>query len=336
MVTAPLIFSTFPPSSMVAGDYMDEIANVASWSEEGGCTGALIYTDNSLLDPWVVAQSVIQHTKRLTPLVAVQPIYMHPYAAAKMVASLAELHQRRVYLNMVAGGFLNDLRALDDETDHDRRYERLIEYTTIIQRLISDDGPTSFDGDWYRVKNLRLRPTVAPDLRPGYMVSGSSPAGMATARVLGATAVRYPRPASDYARQPDPGNTDTGIRIGIIAREEPQQAWRIAWERFPGDERGRVTHKLAMATSDSDWHQQLSVLGDEARRGASPYWLHPFENYKTFCPYLVGSYDEVADAVAEYLDVGFSTFILDVPREPEDLVHSRLVIERARGRMKVA
>jgi alkanesulfonate monooxygenase len=51
-----------------------------------------------------------------------------------MVASLAFLHGRRVYLNMVAGGFAHDLAALDDRTPHDQRYERLIEYTLIVQQ----------------------------------------------------------------------------------------------------------------------------------------------------------------------------------------------------------
>jgi len=46
----------------------------------------LIYTDNGLVDPWLIAQAMITHTERLCPLVAVQPVYMHPYAVAKMVA----------------------------------------------------------------------------------------------------------------------------------------------------------------------------------------------------------------------------------------------------------
>jgi alkanesulfonate monooxygenase SsuD/methylene tetrahydromethanopterin reductase-like flavin-dependent oxidoreductase (luciferase family) len=60
---------------------------------------------HSLVDPWLVAQLVIQATTTLCPLVAVQPVYLHPYAAAKMVATLGHLHGRRVYLNMLAGGF---------------------------------------------------------------------------------------------------------------------------------------------------------------------------------------------------------------------------------------
>ena len=335
VATAPR-FATFPPSSFVSGDYLDTVANVARWSEDGGCEGALIYTDNSLLDPWLVAQAVLQQTTELAPLIAVQPIYMHPYAAAKLVATLAQLYGRRVYLNLVAGGFLNDLHALDDWTDHDPRYDRIVEYATIMQRLLSGEAPVTFEGEWYRVKNLRLRPSVPPELRPGYMVSGSSAAGMATAQALGATAVQYPQPARAYPAHRAVDVSDKGIRIGIIAREDAEQAWRVAWERFPGDDRGRLTHKLAMATTDSLWHEQLSVLGEEARERRSAYWLHPFENYKTFCPYLVGSYDDVADAVAEYLALGFSTFIMDVPREQGDLIHSGVAFKRAQERVSVA
>src|SRR5207253_10279167 len=60
-------------------------------------------------------------------------------SVAKMVTSLAFLHGRRVYLNMVAGGFTNDLAALNDHTPHDERYSRLGEYTVIIQGLLASD-----------------------------------------------------------------------------------------------------------------------------------------------------------------------------------------------------
>jgi alkanesulfonate monooxygenase len=326
----PRIFATFPPSNTTTRDYLSAIGRVARWSEAGGCTGALIYTDNGLVDPWMVAHEVIRQTEGLCPLVAVQPVYMHPFWVAKMVATLAHLYQRRIYLNMVAGGFVNDLVALDDHTDHDARYDRLVEYTRIVQALLAGTDPVTMRGDWYQVKNLILRPAVEADIRPGYMVSGSSPAGMRAAQALGATAVEYPRPASDYDPAPDPaGGSDRGIRIGILAREDRVEAWRIALERFPEDPRGRMTHRLAMAVSDSSWHRQLSRLGKDATEGLSPYWLHPFENYKTFCPYLVGSYDDVAKVLAQYLEAGFRTFIMDVPREPDDLMHARTAFELA-------
>ena len=116
------VFATSPQSSQVPRDeYLKNVIDVARWSEAAGCRGTLVYTDNSLVDPWLVAQVILQNTKTLAPLVAVQPIYMHPYAVAKMVASYAHLYGRKIYLNMVAGGFKNDLMALNDPTPHDER-----------------------------------------------------------------------------------------------------------------------------------------------------------------------------------------------------------------------
>jgi alkanesulfonate monooxygenase SsuD/methylene tetrahydromethanopterin reductase-like flavin-dependent oxidoreductase (luciferase family) len=44
---------------------------------------------------------------------------------------------RRIYLNMVAGGFKNDLSTFNDTTPLDKRYARLIDYTTIIKELLA-------------------------------------------------------------------------------------------------------------------------------------------------------------------------------------------------------
>src|SRR6059036_187606 len=191
------IFSTCPQSSGADPTaYVRNVVDVARWSEAAGCSGILVYTDNSLVDPWLVSQIIIQNTHSLCPLVAVQPVYMHPYSVAKMVSTLAFLHGRRVYLNMVAGGFKNDLAALNDLTPHDRRYARLIEYTNIVKQLLA--GKTvSFSGEFYTVDKLSLKPALPPELYPGFFVSGSSEAGMEVARAMGATAVKYPGPPSE-------------------------------------------------------------------------------------------------------------------------------------------
>jgi alkanesulfonate monooxygenase len=328
------VFATCPPSYTASPQtYRREVLDVARWSEAAGCEGILIYTDNGLVDPWLIAQEMITHTQRLCPLVAVQPVYMHPYAVAKMVASLGFLHGRRLYLNMVAGGFKNDLESLNDPTPHDERYDRLVEYTKVIMDLLSGAGPVTLDGRYYRITNVKMTPPLRPELLPGVFVSGSSEAGLAAARQLGALAVRYPKPVAEYEAVPPADAAALGIRIGIVAREEAADAWAAARRRFPEDRKGQLTHQLAMKVSDSEWHQQLSRLGETAAGEDQPYWMVPFENYKTFCPYLVGSYDRVADEIARYVAVGYRTIILDVPGSPEELEHIGVVCERAAARM---
>jgi alkanesulfonate monooxygenase len=326
------VFSTCPSSLTTPGDYVHKIADVARWSEAAGCTGILIYTDNSLVDPWLVSQIIIQSTHSLCPLIAVQPIYMHPYAVAKMVSTLAFLYGRRVFLNMVAGGFKTDLAALNDTTPHDSRYQRLVEYTRIIQDLLCQRSPVTFEGQFYNVKNLTLKPSMSPEFFPGILMSGSSEAGMAAAKETGAIAVQYPEP-------PPENNTDSsavrgpcGVRIGIVTRPRQEAAWEVALARFPEDRKGQLTRQLAVKMSDSAWHRRLSEIGDQSNEGRDTYWLHPFENYQTNCPYLVGSYENVADELSRYVELGYRTFILDIPAGEEEFQHIGEVLQAASRR----
>jgi alkanesulfonate monooxygenase len=325
------VFSTCPQSSLpFAGpDYVEKVVEVARWSEEAGCKGILVYSDNSLVDPWILAQVILESTSNLCPLVAIQPIYFHPYSVAKMIASFGHLYGRRIYLNMVAGGFKNDLTALNDSTPHDKRYARLVEYTAIIKQLLNNSSPVTFHGEFYDLVNLQMAPPLASALRPGVFLSGSSEAGIEAARALSATAIKYPKPAKECELEPPPPDLDCGIRVGIIARGDAEEAWAIAEQRFPEDRKGQLTHQLAMKVSDSSWHRQLSEMADETRSQQNPYWLRPFENYKTFCPYLVGNYQQVAEELARYIALGYWTFVLDVPPSREDLRHIQRVFDIA-------
>jgi alkanesulfonate monooxygenase len=322
------LFTTCPPSNGVERSlYLERLIEVAKWSDDAGCTGILVYTDNGLVDPWLVAQIVIQNTVRLAPLVAVQPAYMHPYGVAKVIASLAFLHGRRVDVNWVAGGFKKDLDALGDHTPHDRRYDRLVEYATVVRRLLESAGPVTLAGEFYHLNQLKLSPAIDPGLVPGHMVSGSSAAGIAAARAIGAVAVRYPAP--EEAAESGAPDVACGIRVGVIARERGAEAWDVAFARFPEDRRGQLMHQLAMKVSDSVWHQSLSARRRQGSDAGTPYWLWPFENYRTFCPYLVGDYECVGREIARYLTTGHRTVILDVPPAREELEHIGVAIRHA-------
>jgi alkanesulfonate monooxygenase len=324
---APIeVFSTCPSSAGTTYEaYLQHVIEVARWSERQGCHGILVYSDNSQFDAWLLSQVIMQHTMALCPLVAVQPIYMHPYTVAKTLASVAALFGRRMYLNMVAGGFKNDLIALNDTTPHDQRYARLEEYVWIITRLLEGSAVT-FEGEFYRVDRLKLTPPLAPDLYPGLFVSGWSDAGLAAARRIGATAIKYPKPASEEDAHPDV--PDRGIRVGIIARNTEREAWEVAHARFPEDRKGQLTRQLTTKVSGSEWHQHMSAPPAQLEM-ASPYWLVPFQNYKTMCPYLVGSYEHVAYELGRYINAGYRTVILDVPPNEEELAHTFAAFDAA-------
>lgn len=340
MMTAPAppaspklrLYSTCPESVDGTGPaYQARIVEASRWSEDAGFTGILIYTDNRLVDPWQVAQVIVRNTRTLVPLVAVQPAYTHPYTVAKLVATIAHLFGRQVAINWVAGGFKGDLEALNEFIAHDERYDRLREYAQIVSSLVASDSSgsaISFQGKYYSVTNLRLSPTVSPMLQPITFVSGSSAQGRETAAALQAVAVHYPdEPATHTPNSVD--STSSAVRIGLIARATSDEAWQVAEARFPLDRRGQVTHKLAMKSSDSEWHKTLSDKA-KSQSDRSLYWLRPFENYHTFCPYLVGDFECVTDALVTYMKAGYFTYILDIPADVNDLQTAAHVFANAR------
>lgn len=321
------LYGTCPPSSALQGpDYLRHVVDLSKLCEAHEIEGMLIYTDNGLVDPWIVAQAMLECTERLRPLIAVQPIYMHPYTVAKKVATFAHLFRRRIALNLVAGGFVKDLATLGDNTPHDERYARLGEYVRIIISLLNDKVTTS-NGPTYPMARVLLTPQMPTDLRPEIFMSGSSDAGTATALSVGATPVTYPPPPGELAKLA-PGMA-RGLRIGVLARADADTAWTEATARFPCDRVGQELHKRAMNISDSVWHKQISAIAAQsADQAIGCYWLEPMRNYKTFCPYLVGSYDAVATELKKYIVLGADTFILDVLRDAADFAHVMEVFDR--------
>lgn len=326
----PRFISTCPPVTDEGwDDYARKVRSVARWSEDNGCAGILVYADNRQADPWVVSQLILESTERIAPFPAVQPAYMHPFAVASRLATFGQVYGRRCFMNMVAGGFRNDLIALGDPTSHDRRYERLVEYTQVVTGLLRGDAAVTLDGEFVQVQNLKLDFPLPDELQPETFVSGSSAAGQEAARALAATPVCYPEPPGEDHGPPVGIQGSAGIRVGIVTREDPEEAWAVAEQRFPPDREGQLTRQLADRVSDSVWHTKLFAMARDRRIQRSPYWLVPYENYKTMCPYLVGSYDQVAEELGRYLGLGYDTFILDVPPAEEELRHIGVAFERA-------
>lgn len=324
-----VVYTTCPGSTDHSQDtYRDHLIDVARWTEDAGHRGLLVYADNTLVDPWMVAHVVIDNTERAVPLVATQPAYAHPFTMAKSIASLAFLRSRPVDLNLVTGGFAKHLSELGDplRSDHDRRYDRLIEYASVVRALLSATVPFTFQGEFYTLVNAQLGPVMASGLQPRLLISGASEACRRAAAVIGADRLSYPRPAADYLDPTSGAVAGQGIRLGIIARDTAAQAWRVAKSRFPADRDGERVQKLASRLTDSIWHRDLSRQVTTPTPEDTPYWMFPFRTYKTFCPYLIGSYQEVGEMLADYRALGVTTLILDVPRDADDLHHCGLAL----------
>lgn len=301
--------------------FLESVRTATARAESHGWSSLLIYSDHRQIDPWILAQILLSTTSKLTPLIALQPLYMHPFAAAKSIASLSLLYDRPININFVSGGLPRDLETFCDSLPHDERYDRIVEYGAIMRHILFEKTPLTFLGRYYRVRSLQLQPWPALKSHcvPTLTISGSSPAGLAAARQLGARAIQYLRPPNDYDGVVFSPELQYGARVGIVSRPKTSDAWEVARERYPADASGAEIRKYFTKISDSAWVRELGRSGNSPQE--SPYWLGPYNNNQASCPFLVGDISEVAAALSGYIRMGLRTFLVENPPTDEDAIY---------------
>jgi alkanesulfonate monooxygenase len=298
--------------------YVGELMQVARCIDRCGFEGILLFAGNEVfVEPWAMAQHILQHTQRTSPLIAVNPIYMHPFTAAKLVASFALLYNRKVYLNMITGTATSDLHGLGDQLSHEDRYSRLGEFIYLVRQLLTSARPVNFRGRFYTTNDLQMRPRLPAALMPEFLIAGQSEASRRTAMEMGCSMMQMLPP--DLAQ----GITAPGVNLGIFTREERGEARRAAKRRFPDTSENRELLKLTMENTESIWKKRLNEAGQDGDLQENGYWLLPFLTFQADCPYLVGSYAEIGATLRCFAERNVSTVILDVVADEEELEHVR-------------
>ena len=178
------------PNAFIA-DIIDE----AIYAEEVGLHSAWIgehhfSTLGVLSCPDLVLANVAARTKRirLAPAVTVLPLH-HPIRVAEQLATLDLLSGGRV--DFAAGRGYDRREYLPLNVSFEDNQAIFEEGTEIVRRLWSSCGPISHEGKHYHVRNLRMAPSLPPELMPDILVSGSSAAGEAAAQTMGAISVTW-------------------------------------------------------------------------------------------------------------------------------------------------
>ncbi len=273
------------PRNPNAAKYIDELMRVARFSERNGLEGPLLFAGNdTFVEPWSMAQHILAHTAKTSPLIAVNPVYMHPFTVAKFVSSFALLHHRKVYLNMITGTATSDLLGLGEQRSHEERYSRLGEFILIVRQLLASTRPVTFDGKFYATNNLQLRLGLPPTLMPEFLIAGQSDDARRVAAQMGCLMMQMLPPNLEQ------GINAPGMNFGIFAREKRDQARRAAKLFFQDSAEKRELLKYTMENTDSVWKRRLNEAGQDGELHENGYWLLPFLTFQADCPYLVGSY----------------------------------------------
>lgn len=153
--------------------------------EELGCAG-LFRSDHftngqppdlDSLEMVVSLAYTADHTSRVHfgPLVA--PLsFRHPVQLARQAAALDDLSGGRMILGLGAGWQEREHETFGFSLgDLDTRMRRFEEGLQVITRLLREDGPVSFDGQFYRLHDAVLLPRPQRSGGPRILIGGSGP-----------------------------------------------------------------------------------------------------------------------------------------------------------------
>lgn len=297
-------------------------------------TGLLLFQSNrGNLEPWVFAQAVLSHSKHLSPFIAVNPAYVHPFSAAKKILSLGSLYSRKMYINFITGTSATDLSTINEYLDHESRYERLIEYVDIVQHLLRDRRPLRFSGKYFSMENAQLSASLDPAVLPDFFVAGSSEHCVRANSILGTSRFQMAKEEDTLSGGRLMPQKRQGVHFGIVARPEHGEAVEAAVEMFGHPETAAEVFRHSMENTDAVWKKELA---DKQAGSHSCYSLLPFRNFKSDCPYYIGSYEEVSDVIVRYIVNGTDNLVIEIPPAEKDreFSHIRQVLTLARRKME--
>jgi alkanesulfonate monooxygenase len=78
---------------------------------------------------------------------------------------------------------------------------------------------------------------------------------------------------------------------------------------------------MTLQYTDSTWKHQMRRSLDLDGEPAKGFWLDPFRYFRSDCPFVVGSHQQVAEVIADHLRKGVRRFILDLLPEEEEFAN---------------
>ena len=291
----------------------DRAKTLVRWAEECGFTTTLIAQHllnprNSELDQletWTTAAALAEATRNIEIIAAIKPLLFHPTVLAKMALNIDAISNGRFAINLVSAWFKPEMEKTGIPfPSHDDRYRYSEEWIQVVKALWSGDR-VNFHGKYFNVTDLNLLPTAIAQPRPRVYLGGESdPARNLAAQeadvfFLNGRPIEVVRQTIAEVRQlPRHANPlRFAMSAFVIARStdaEAQEEFRQLSELVAQDDRSELIRGVDAEVVMFKNMAKYPSIGSNGGTAAG----------------LVGSYDRVADRIAEFVDAGVDTFML--------------------------
>ena len=169
-----------PAQRMPAGIGLFE--DVVAAVDRGGFSYLLMPVAPTCWEATALGGWVIARTRRVAPLIAIRAGYVNPTQSARMFATLDQLSQGRVAINLIAGISDRDTRADGIPDAKEVRYEKLEEEVQVMKLLWTSETPIHFEGRHYRVSQVAEPKPYQRPHPPFFLGGGSGQAARISAR----------------------------------------------------------------------------------------------------------------------------------------------------------
>jgi len=297
--------------------YLGQIARSA---EQLGFEAALTPTGAWCEDAWISTAMLASVSERLKFLVAFRPGLTAPFLAAQMAGTFQNLSGGRLLLNVVTGGESHEQRMYGDFLDKDARYERCGEFLSIVRDLWSGK-PVTFEGAHFQLADAVL--AQIPDPLPLVYFGGSSPAALDVAArhvdvyltwgeppsAVADKVARVRSLAASYGR-----DLAFGLRVHTIARDTAQEAWAEADRLLTGISEEQIRKvQDGRRRSESEGQRRMLALNGGTKDGLEIHpnlWAGIGLVRGGAGTALVGSHQQIADLIEQYVEAGITEYVL--------------------------
>ncbi len=310
----------------------DFVAAAAKAQELVGFDRVLVAFNSTSAESLMVGQHIASVTERLGLLIAHRPGFTAPTLAARQLATLDHFSRGRAAVHIITGGNDTELAQDGDHLTKDERYARTSEYLDIVRQEWTSAKPFDYEGNYYRVKagfgDLKpYRDTGIPVYFGGASAAALPVAGKhadvyalwgETYEQVRGLVAQIRAAAAPFGRQP---------RFSLSLRPVLADTEAAAWEKADGilararalrDAGGsgrspnNVREALTDAAPPNEGSRRLLAAAAQGMRLDKRLWtgIAALTGAAGNSTGLVGTPDQVADAMLDYYDLGISTFLI--------------------------
>ncbi|WP_186160227.1 LLM class flavin-dependent oxidoreductase [Burkholderia gladioli] len=282
-------------------------------------------------------------TERVNFMLAHRPGFTEPTLAARQIATLDQFSGGRLGVHFISGGSDSEQQRDGDFLDHDQRYARTDEYLGILRRIWTEDRPFDHEGTYYRFRQgfSEVKPAQRPHV-PIYFGGASAAALEVAAKhadiyALWGESLDQVRELTDRVRAAAAAQ-GRQIRFSVSFRPILAATEDAAWDRarriLAETRRLREAAGLGVGSpQQSEGARRLLAAAERGSRVDKRLWteIAQLSGGRSNSTALVGTPEQVADALADYYDIGVTTFLIRGFDPLEDAIdYGRELIPRVR------